>query len=284
MKQRMHSFHHSSILKFDYILLGGETVSYKVRLEAFEGPLDLLLHLIHRLEIDIYDIPMAELTVQYMDHIRAMQVMELNEASEYLVMAASLLAIKSKMLLPIHEGEVDDLDLQMEGQDPRDELVSRLIEYRKYKEAAETFQELEQTRAQYFTRPPSDLTDLQQISQLSFFDDSLNVYDMLGAFQKMLRRNVLKAPLTTKIARQELSVKDQMQSVFNILITRGGRCSFSDLFPVHDKTTLVVTFLSILELMKRQYITVSQQKNFEDLDVQLLIEKWEDGSLETVDE
>lgn len=107
---------------------------------------------------------------------------------------------------------------------------------------------------------------------------------MLGAFQKMLRRNVLKAPLTTKIARQELSVKDQMQSVFNILITRGGRCSFSDLFPVHDKTTLVVTFLSILELMKRQYITVSQQKNFEDLDVQLLIEKWEDGSLETVDE
>ncbi len=259
-------------------------MSYKVRLEAFEGPLDLLLHLIHRLEIDIYDIPMAELKVQYMDHIRAMQVMELNEASEYLVMAASLLAIKSKMLLPIHEGEVDDLDLQMEGQDPRDELVNRLIEYRKYKEAAETFQELEQTRAQYFTRPPSDLTDLQHISQLSFFDDSLNVYDMLGAFQKMLRRNVLKAPLTTKIARQELSVKDQMQSVFHTLKKRGGRCSFSDLFPVHDKTTLVVTFLSILELMKRQYITASQQKNFEDLDVQLLIEKWEDESLETVDE
>lgn len=284
MKQRMHSFHHSSILKFDYILLGGETVSYKVRLEAFEGPLDLLLHLIHRLEIDIYDIPMAELTVQYMDHIRAMQVMELNEASEYLVMAASLLAIKSKMLLPIHEGEVDDLDLQLEGQDPREELVSRLIEYRKYKEAAETFQELEQTRAQYFTRPPSDLSDLQQISQLSFFDDSLNVYDMLGAFQKMLRRNVLKAPLTTKIARQELSVKDQMQSVFHTLKTRGGRCSFSELFPVHDKTTLVVTFLSILELMKRQYISVSQQNNFEDLNVQLLIEKWEDESLETVDE
>ncbi|MET1013522.1 MAG: segregation/condensation protein A, partial [Paenisporosarcina sp.] len=168
-------------------------MSYKVRLEAFEGPLDLLLHLIHRLEIDIYDIPMAELTVQYMDHIRAMQVMELNEASEYLVMAASLLAIKSKMLLPIHEGEVDDLDLQMDGPDPRDELVSRLIEYRKYKEAAEAFQELEHSRAQYFTRPPSDLSDLQQISQLSFFDDSLNVYDMLGAFQKMLRRNVLKA-------------------------------------------------------------------------------------------
>jgi segregation and condensation protein A len=280
----MHSVHHSSILKFDYTLVGGETLSYKVRLEAFEGPLDLLLHLIHRLEIDIYDIPMAELTVQYMDHIRAMQVMELNEASEYLVMAASLLAIKSKMLLPIHEGEVDDLDLHMDGPDPRDELVSRLIEYRKYKEAAEAFQELEQSRAQYFTRPPSDLSDLQQISQLSFFDDSLNVYDMLGAFQKMLRRNVLKAPLSTKIARQELSVKDQMQSVFHTLKASGGSCSFSNLFPIDDKATLVVTFLSILELMKRQCILVTQQKNFEDLHVQLLIENWEDESLETIDE
>ena len=259
-------------------------MSYKVKLDAFEGPLDLLLHLIHRLEIDIYDIPMAELTVQYMEHIRAMQVLELNEASEYLVMAASLLAIKSKMLLPIHEGELGEDDLQLDMNDPREELVNRLIEYRKYKEAAETFQELEQTRAQYFTRPPSDLSDLQPTSQLSFFDDSINVYDMLGAFQKMLRRNVLKAPLSTKIARQELSVKDQMQSVFRTLQSRGGRCAFTDLFPYEDKTTLVVTFLSILELMKRQFIKVDQQHNFDDLFVILTKDNWEDESLESINE
>ncbi|MET1013843.1 MAG: segregation/condensation protein A, partial [Paenisporosarcina sp.] len=90
--------------------------------------------------------------------------------------------------------------------------------------------------------------------------------------------------LSTKIARQELSVKDQMHSVFLTLKTRGGSCSFSELFPVDDKATLVVTFLSILELMKRQCISVSQQKNFEDLHVQLLIEKWEDESLEKIDE
>jgi len=264
--------------------LGGDNMSYKVKLEAFEGPLDLLLHLIHRLEIDIYDIPMAELTGQYMEHIRAMKVLELNEASEYLVMAASLLAIKSKMLLPIHEGELGEDDIQMDTIDPREELVNRLIEYRKYKEAAETFHELEQTRAQYFTRPPSDLSDLQQSSQLSFFDETLNVYDMLGAFQKMLRRNMLKAPLSTQIARQELSVKDQMQNIFRTLQSRGGKCSFTDLFPYEDKTSLVVTFLSILELMKRKFIQVDQERNFDDLIVLLTKDRWEDESLEGINE
>lgn len=108
-------------------------MSYEVKLEAFSGPLDLLLHLINRLEIDIYDIPMAELTAQYIDHIHAMQVLELNEASEYLVMAATLLAIKSRMLLPIHEGEMEDAEFELDSADPRDELVARLIEYKNIK-------------------------------------------------------------------------------------------------------------------------------------------------------
>jgi len=259
-------------------------MSYEVKLDAFEGPLDLLLHLIQRLEIDIYDIPMADLTIQYMEHIRAMQVLELNEASEYLVMAASLLAIKSKMLLPIHEGEFEDDDLIIDMNDPREELVGRLIEYRKYKDAAEKLQELEEQRAQVFTRAPSDLTDYQTTIQLTAFEDQLNVYDMLGAFQKMMRRKQLKAPLSTKIARQELSVKDQMRNVFHTLKTRGGSCSFSDLFPFDDKPSLVVTFLSLLELMKRQMIFVEQQQNFDELTVKLLHERWEEESLELIDE
>jgi len=259
-------------------------MSYKVKLDAFEGPLDLLLHLIHRLEIDIYDIPMADLTVQYMEHIHAMKVLELNEASEYLVMAASLLAIKSKMLLPIHEGEFDDDELIIDMNDPREELVNRLIEYRKYKEAAEKLHELEEQRAQVFTRAPSDLTDYQTTMQLAAFDEPLNVYDMLGAFQKMMRRKQLKAPLSTKIARQELSVKDQMKNVCETLKARGGSCSFFDLFPSDDKSTLVVTFLSLLELMKRKVIFVKQQQNFDDVTVKLLNDRWEEETLELIDE
>lgn len=240
---------------------------YEVKLEAFTGPLDLLLHLIHRLEIDIYDIPMAELTAQYIDHIHAMKELELNEASEYLVMAATLLAIKSRMLLPIHEGEMDDAEFEVEGPDPREELVTKLIEYKKYKEAANELKDLEADRAQVFTRPPSDLSGFLPDEQLALFDMNVNVYDMLSAFQKLLRRKQLKRPLSTRVARQEISVKDQMIAVIDSLKLSGGRSSFSELFPYEDKSTIIVTFLSLLELMKRHVVFVEQENNFEDLTV-----------------
>lgn len=240
---------------------------YEVKLEAFTGPLDLLLHLIHRLEIDIYDIPMAELTAQYIDHIHAMKELELNEASEYLVMAATLLAIKSRMLLPIHEGEMDDAEFEVEGPDPREELVTKLIEYKKYKEAANELKDLEAERAQVFTRPPSDLSGFMPDEQLALFDMNVNVYDMLSAFQKLLRRKQLKKPLSTRVARQEISVKDQMIAVVDSLKLSGGKSYFSELFPYEDKSTIIVTFLSLLELMKRHVVFVEQENNFEDLTV-----------------
>ncbi|WP_332649321.1 segregation/condensation protein A [Lysinibacillus sp. 54212] len=250
-------------------------MSYEVKLEAFSGPLDLLLHLIHRLEIDIYDIPMAELTGQYIDHIHAMQVLELNEASEYLVMAATLLAIKSRMLLPIHEGELEETEFDLDSPDPRDELVTRLIEYKKYKEAATNLQTLEAERSQVYTRPPADLSDLMPDEQLALFDPNVNVYDMLSAFQKLLRRKQLKKPLQTRVTRQEISIKDRMYSVVDSLKRSGGRMTFSELFPYEDKQSLIVTFLSLLELMKRQVVFVEQQNNFEELTV--LLQKEEIG-------
>ena len=243
-------------------------MSYEVKLEAFSGPLDLLLHLINRLEIDIYDIPMAELTAQYIDHIHAMQELEVNEASEYLVMAATLLAIKSRMLLPIHEGEEFE-DVPIDEPDPREELVARLIEYRKFKEAAGELQEMEKERALVFTKAPSDLSSFVPDEQLALFDMNVNVFDMLGAFQKLMRRKQLKKPLQTRITRQEVSVKDQMVTVINQLKLNGGKAMFSELFPYNDKSTLVLTFLSLLELMKRQVIFVEQANNFEDLSVHL---------------
>lgn len=243
-------------------------MSYEVKLDAFEGPLDLLLHLIHRLEIDIYDIPMRELTAQYMEHIRAMQVLELNEASEYLVMAATLLEIKSKMLLPIHEGELEDLELDVDEVDPREDLVAKLIEYRKFKQAAHHLQEREEERVQLYTRPATDLSPYMKEENIQF-DLSVNVYDMVAAFQKMLNRKKLRAPLSTRVARQGITVRQQMKSVIQTLQKHNGRAEFFELFPYEDKGTLVVTFLSLLELMKRQVVQIEQQHNFEQLYVML---------------
>lgn len=250
-------------------------MSYEVKVEAFEGPLDLLLHLIHRLEIDIYDIPVSQITTQYMEHIRALQVLELNEASEYLVMAATLLAIKSKMLLPVHEGDVEDISFEFEEQDPREELVSRLVEYRKFKEASLALQEMEAGRAAIYTKAPMDLSDMQAAAPPENVDLEVNAYDMLGAFQKMLRRKQLKAPLAARVTRQEVSIKDQMTSIVDRLKTNKGRSKFTELFPSDDRTVLVVSFLSVLELMKRQVIQVEQEKNFTDLMVELKKETWE---------
>ncbi|MER1956238.1 MAG: segregation/condensation protein A [Solibacillus sp.] len=250
-------------------------MSYEVKLEAFSGPLDLLLHLINRLEIDIYDIPMSELTEQYIDHIHAMQTLELNEASEYLVMAATLLAIKSRTLIPINEGEIDIEEFDVDEVDPREELVARLIEYKKYKEAATQLQELESERGQVFTKAPADLSEFMSDEQMTMFDTNVNVYDMLSAFQKLMRRKQLKKPLATRIARQEISVKEQMRSVVNVLKQAGGKMMFSQLFKYEDKSMLVLTFLTLLELMKRQVVFVEQEKNFDDLSV--LLKKEEIG-------
>lgn len=265
-------------------MLGGYQMSYEVKVEAFEGPLDLLLHLIHRLEIDIYDIPMKEITAQYMEHIRAMQVLELNEASEYLVMAATLLEIKSKMLLPIHEGEIDEFDLEVDPDDPRDELVSKLIEYRKFKDAALKLKEKEEERVQYYTRPPGDLSDYMQDEQIQLFDTSVNVYDMVAAFQKMLRRKRLKAPLRTRVTKQGVTMKQQMKRVFHILRDHESPVDFFDLFEDDDRPALVLTFLSLLEMMKRQMIIVEQKGNFDLLFVSLKEGDVDDEQFESIDE
>ncbi|KXH82057.1 segregation/condensation protein A [Sporosarcina sp. HYO08] len=242
-------------------------MSYKVRLEVFEGPLDLLLHLINRLEIDIYDIPMAELTQQYIEHLHAMRVLRLDELSEYLVLAATLLEIKSKMLLPIHEGEAFDDEIEYEIEDdPRDELVARLIEYRKYKDAAISLQQSAEERSNHFTKEPGDLSVFGEVD-VTDQADPLNVFDLIGAFQKMIERKRLKTPLTASIAKSEISVSERMDEIMSFLEKEGGRCSFYTLFERGDTASLVVTFLSLLELMKCNDITVEQNNNFADLTV-----------------
>ncbi|MFD1738813.1 segregation/condensation protein A [Bacillus salitolerans] len=243
-------------------------VQYNVKLDAFEGPLDLLLHLINRYEIDIYDIPMAELTEQYLLYVYAMQELQLDVASEYLVMAATLLAIKSKMLLPKQEEVLLDDELGYEvGEDPREELMRRLIEYRRYKEAARDLKSLEEERGQMFTRAPSDLSEYQGAFEVERKVVDVSVYDMLGAFQKLLRRKKLQRPLQTKIARQEISIETRMGQIKDelSLLQPNERKNFLDLFPYEDKQHIVVTFLALLELMKQNSIVIEQENNFSDI-------------------
>jgi segregation and condensation protein A len=243
---------------------GGMTVQqYNVKLDAFEGPLDLLLHLINRYEIDVYDIPMAELTEQYLLYIYAMQELQLDVASEYLVMAATLLEIKSKLLLPKQEEELFDEDMEFEvEEDPRDELMQRLIEYRKYKEAAEDLKSLEEERGQMFTRAPSDLSEYINKEEVVNLD--VSIYDMLGAFQKLLRRKKLQKPLQTRITRQEIPIEVRIDQIVKelSLLKVNEKKNFLDLFPYEDKPHIVVTFLALLELMKTNTILIEQTKNF----------------------
>lgn len=244
----------------------GFSLQYHVKIDVFEGPLDLLLHLINRLEIDIYDIPVSEITEQYMLYIHTMKVLQLDIASEYLVMAATLLSIKSRMLLPKQEEEfIDDVFGEEIEEDPREELMRRLIEYRRYKEAAQDLRVLEEDRLQVYTKAPSDLSEYA--SQADNQIDSLNVtlYDMLGAFQKMLRRKKIQKPVQTKIARQEIPIKKRMNEILEDLRLHPGRRKFVDLFPSNSKNHLVVTFLAILELMKTHSILIEQENNFADI-------------------
>lgn len=236
-------------------------MSYQVKLDQFEGPLDLLLHLIKQYEIDIYDIPMAEITDQYMQYIHTFQVLELDIASEYLVMAATLVAIKSQMLLP--KQEIDE-ETEEYMEDPREELMERLIEYRRFKEAAEKLKEIENEANRTFTRPPMDITALD-IEKPVVTKGDISIYDMLGALGKMLERKKWNEPLDTKVQRAEISIEERMQDVLTAVKNAAGGVRFDELFPTPTRSHIVVTFLAILELMKERHIYCRQEKHFDTL-------------------
>jgi len=234
--------------------------AYQVSLDVFEGPLDLLLHLINQLEIDIYDIPVAEITEQYMEYIQAMQHLELNIASEYLVMAATLLEIKSKMLLPVQEKTEDFDDYE---EDPREELMERLIEYRKYKDAAEDLKEKEHDDNQIFTRPPVIFKDLD--TKVPIVKGDLSIYDMLGALNKMFKRKQWNEPQDTRVTRTEIPIEQRMEEVLAVVKTSKTGIAFDKLFSYQSKSHIVITFKALLELMKNNEIYCKQANHFESL-------------------
>lgn len=247
------------------------------KLDAFEGPLDLLLHLIDKAEVDIYDIPIKQVTEQYIEYVQAMQELELEVASEFLVMAATLLAIKSKMLLPkppVLELEYDEYE--DDDYDPRSELVEKLIEYRRYKEMAEQLRGKEQERSLLYTKEPDDLTPFVRQVKVNPVE-GLDISDLMLVFQKALRKMASRHAVA-KIRRDEISVKDRMQEIVGVLADKGGRLHFSKLFEYNmTREEIVVTFLAILELMKVKRIVCYQHGLFEDIVIQAREEVPADG-------
>ncbi len=230
----------------------------KLLIGDFEGPLDLLLHLIKKSKMEIFDIEISEITNQYLNYIKSMTDMNLDIASEYLVMASELIEMKSKKLLPKSEEKEEDEEVE----DPEVVLKRRLVEYQKYKESTNLFRDLEKNRSSYYTKAPESLKkySLEKLEN----DGSVDVYDLLDAFQKLLERQEFSKPKNTKIARKELSVKERIVKIRDILRVN-KRVNFVELFDDFSKPYVVVTFLSVLEMVKSREINIKQDNNFSDI-------------------
>lgn len=227
---------------------------YEVNIDEFSGPLDLLLHLIKKDNIDIYDISLEKITNEYLEYIKKMEEMNLDIASEYLVMASELIEYKSRSLLR----QKDEEEIE---QDPKEELIKRLVDYKKYKEVTETFRNLENLRSDIYTKTPSNISEYDE----SLKNDGLvSVDDLMEAFKKFLSRMEYEKPLNTKVTTKELSVSDRIIRIRDILKNK-KEVNFIELFDEFSKKYVVVTFLSILEMSKNNEIVIMQENNFENI-------------------
>ncbi|MBU1083937.1 MAG: segregation/condensation protein A [Candidatus Omnitrophota bacterium] len=234
-------------------------MSYKVKLNIFEGPLDLLLFLIKKDKIDIYDIPVAVITDQYLEYMNLMKMLDLEIAGEFLVMAATLIHIKSKMLLP-----EEDREDETEEEDPREELVRRLLEYKKYKEAAAHLKEMQDLHSEVFLRRGSGMSEkIISDDGTEYFEASL--FDLISSFKKILTGVTKEA--FHKVFKDEFSVDDKIHEIYHMLAKQPS-IYFSSLFiRAGSKDEVIVIFLAILELMKRSEIFVVQKGHFEEIEV-----------------
>tara|TARA_B100000686_G_C16615677_1_gene876325 strand:- start:248 stop:1033 length:786 start_codon:yes stop_codon:yes gene_type:complete len=242
---------------------------YQFKLDIFEGPLDLLLFLIKEQKMDIYDIPIADVTKQYMDYLELIQELNLDVAGEYLIMAAELARVKSKTLLP-HDPEATE-EMDDEGIDPRDELTRRLLEYQRYKEAAFDLRHKEYERQQVFTRQSPMLPQVDH----ELPPGNANVFDLLVAFQKFIKGRDFKEEYEVKITT--LSVSDRLESILEIL-NASKTVTFDSMFTVLNvKRELIVTFLALLELIRLRLVQVEQAGQFETIRLYLSSSKEEQG-------
>ena len=236
---------------------------YKIRLAAFEGPLALLMHLIDKNKIDIYDIPIAELTRQYMEYLDGFREFNIEVASSFLVMAATLLQIKSRMMLP-RPPKDEDGDDEDEG-DPRAELVRRLLEYKQFRQVSEVLAQMQSFQEKFFARAPQDVPTSHKPPK------ELPLDLLVRAFKNALKTQRELSVPEVIVRPEEYSIKDKMREIVKILENGEGHILFSTLFA--DKTTrqeLIALFLALLELIKLKSVRVRQDERFADIGIYLV--------------
>ena len=241
-------------------------MEYKIKINEFEGPLDLLLQLVKISNIDIHDININEITDQYFWYIHQMEELNIDIASEYLVMAATLMEIKSKSLLPVQKEEV--IDEEEEEMATRENLIEKLIEYQKYKEVTKDFKELEYHRREIYTKAPSKLNEITEQKFIS--NEKATVDNLIEAWEKFLLRKNSEKPITTRITTKEYSVKRRKSDIISYLKTK-KKAEFEDLFDIYNKSYIVVTFMSILELAKENAINLTQEVSFDKIYIELKV-------------
>ena len=238
-------------------------MDYTIRIDEFEGPLDLLLHLIKKNNLDINEISITLIVDQYLDYIKKQEELNINVASSYLVMACELMEIKSSSLLPSKNIDVED-DYE---EDPKQRLIDKLIEYEKYKEVSSVFKELELKRKDIFVKSPENINN--------YFDEDIKIEKnsesvdlLIEAFKNFINRKELDKPLNTKITNKEYSVKKRKIDIRNKLLIN-KELNFTSLFEEKNKPYIIVTFLSILEMSKEDEIIIKQDNNFSDILIEL---------------
>ncbi len=235
-------------------------MNYDFKINDFEGPLDLLLHLIKINEMDIMNIQIEKITDQYVNYINSLEKMNIEVASEYLVMASELIHIKSKLLLPNETIESED----EEEINSKEELINRLLEYDAYKKISNILEEKNENRSLIYTKLPENINnyiDDKPIEQNGEIDDLVN------AFKLFLERNKKNKPLKTKVTVNEISITKRCDDIRNVLKSN-KKVSFFKLFEYNSKDYIVVTFLAILEMCKNKELTISQDDTFGDIVVE----------------
>lgn len=232
-------------------------MNIEFKINEFEGPLDLLLHLIKESKMDIMNIEIEEITKQYMDYLALQEKMNLEIASEYLVLASELLEIKSKLLLPSTK-----IEEEKEEFDPREELVNRLLEYQAYKEITKLLQEKESLRREIYTKSPENIKNY--IDEVKEIQADVTLDDLVEAFKRYISRKKDNKPLKTKVTVNEISVSSRRHDIKRLLKEK-KKVSFFELFPIVSKEYVVATFLAILEMAKSKELIITQKDAFDDI-------------------
>jgi len=237
---------------------------YKVQFEVFEGPLDLLLYLIKKEEVDIYEVNLTKLASQFIEYIDLMRAFDLEVAGEFLVMASTLMYVKSRELLPVEQQVV--VEAEEEGEDPRWELIRQLVEYKKFKDAAAKLQTLEERQENVFPRLPGKIEF--EITEAPTLKPEVGIFDLLNAVNSVLKRFQDKTAGTREIYEDKWTVSEKIESVLKT-ITERGSVRFAELFEnAANRAEVVCTFLALLELIRLKQLVCTQPEPFAEIEIQ----------------